>query len=280
MGRDQHLALARVTPLLFEASTEFGLAPVPTLGGPSSQQLTSSNPPVKGAWPSADCCVSGPRFKESSFFGDRKDDGTAGLFEDCLASPLHPTQAMYPTPHQPSWQRHKELAGKPAPTRRGRRRKPQREFLWASTRRRRAAHRAWKQHASNSLFWRSWQPEGSVLQGRPEDVDSTPFQHDPAGRALGLHIGGSPRRCAKQPSSRQPSSETQPHGAKSRRTRRARNRSAKQKVPQLDHLAELLRDRPADDPQLHTAALAFAEWVEQGQLPEQSLESQLAWQVL
>ena len=51
-------------------------------------------------------------------------------------------------------------------------------------------------------------------------------------------------------------------------------------VAQLEHLALQLRSKSADDPQLHAAALDYAEWVEKGQMPEESLESQLAWQVL
>ena len=51
-------------------------------------------------------------------------------------------------------------------------------------------------------------------------------------------------------------------------------------MPQLEHLALQLRSKSADDPQLQAAALDYAEWVEKGQMPEESLESQLAWQVL
>ena len=70
------------------------------------------------------------------------------------------------------------------------------------------------------------------------------------------------------------------HGIACRRGRKVRCRAAKRRVPQLEHLALQLRSKTADDPQLQAAALDYAEWVEKGQMPEESLESQLAWQVL
>ena len=48
----------------------------------------------------------------------------------------------------------------------------------------------------------------------------------------------------------------------------------------LRDLASLLRCKPADDPNLHSAAIACADWVENQGLPEEALESQLVWQVL
>ena len=88
-----------------------------------------------------------------------------------------------------------------------------------------------------------------------------------------------PRACAAKPSPCK-STEAPPRGVASRRGRRVRGRAAKHGVPQLEHLALQLRSKSADDPQLHAAALDYAEWVEKGQMPEESLESQLAWQVL
>ena len=156
-------------------------------------------------------------------------------------------------------------------------------LLWASTRRRRAAHRDRQLQLSNSLFWRSWQPPWSVPLGYQEDVVSTPPSLLLAPEAQGLQDACSPpprpRSCAGKPSPRK-STETPPRGVASRRGRRVRGRAAKHGVPQLGHLAQQLRSKPAGDPQLHAAALDYAEWVEKGQIPEESLESQLAWQVL
>ena len=146
---------------------------------------------------------------------------------------------------------------------RARLRKASKGLLWASTRRRRAAHRDRQLHLSNSLFWRSWQPPWSVPLGLQDACSSPPR----------------PLSCAGKPSPRK-STETPPRGVASRRERRVRGRAAKHGVPQLGHLAQQLRSKPADDPQLHAAALDYAEWVEKGQIPEESLESQLAWQVL
>ena len=71
------------------------------------------------------------------------------------------------------------------------------------------------------------------------------------------------------------------HNPKSRRTRRRLRRKAREHdAHQLLTLAALLRTSPADDPQVHAAAIDLADWVESEQLPEESLESQVAWCVL
>ena len=88
-----------------------------------------------------------------------------------------------------------------------------------------------------------------------------------------------PSACAAKPSPYK-SAAAPSLGVASRRGRKVRGRAAKHRVPQLEHLALQLRSKTADDPQLHAAALDYAEWVEKGQMPEESLESQLAWQVL
>ena len=162
-------------------------------------------------------------------------------------------------------------------TPRARMRKAPKGHLWASTRRRRAAHRDRQLQLSNSLFWRSWQPPRSVPLENQEDVVSTPpsLLHAPEAQGLQDACSSPPRplSSAGRPSPRK-STEAPPRGVASRRGRRVRGRAAKHGVPQLGHLAQQLRSKPADDPQLHAAAL------EKGQMPEESLESQLAWQVL
>ena len=166
---------------------------------------------------------------------------------------------------------------------RGRKRKAPKGLLWASTRRRRAAHRERQLQLSNSLFWLSWQPLRSDPLGYQEDVVPTPPSLLNAPEAQVSRGACSspprPRACATKPSPRK-STEAPPHGVASRRGRRVRGRAAKHGVPQLEHLALQLRSKSADDPQLHAAALDYAEWVEKEQMPEESLESQLAWQVL
>ena len=104
------------------------------------------------------------------------------------------------------------------------------------------------------------EPEGPS-QPRPETGHSKPASPVPDGTP--------PIHC---------NVATQP-GVRGHR-RQSRLRPAPVPVPQLHDLASLLRCKVADDPCLHSAAIACADWVEMQGLPEEALESQLVWQVL
>ena len=56
----------------------------------------------------------------------------------------------------------------------GQPRGPTRAGLWASTRRQRTANKEWSTRRSNSLFWRSWQPETCSPTKRQKVVAPTP----------------------------------------------------------------------------------------------------------
>ena len=62
--------------------------------------------------------------------------------------------------------------------------------------------------------------------------------------------------------------------------RRRRTRASRAPIPQLTHVATVLHQASADEPRLQEAAVELAEWVDSSELPEESLEHQLAWQIL
>ena len=62
--------------------------------------------------------------------------------------------------------------------------------------------------------------------------------------------------------------------------RRHRTQASRAPIPQLTHVATVLRQASADEPRLQEAAVELAEWVDSSELPEESLEHQLAWQIL
>eukprot|EP00439_Symbiodinium_sp_Y106_P087206 s720_g42.t1 len=62
--------------------------------------------------------------------------------------------------------------------------------------------------------------------------------------------------------------------------RRHRTKASRSSIPQLTHAATVLRQAGADEPRLQEAAVELAEWVESSELPEETLEHQLAWQIL
>ena len=161
----------------------------------------------------------------------------------------------------------------------GQPRGPTRAGLWASTRRQRTANKEWSTRRSNSLFWRFWQPETCSPTKRQEVVAPTP-------RVKTVHP--EPVCAGDGPDTAPPSSAhtpPQPNGAAKSLAKRGSWRKRRQRpgatvVKQLCDLAPLLSSKPPDDPQLHHAAIALADWVEEQRLPEEALESQLAWQVL
>ena len=161
----------------------------------------------------------------------------------------------------------------------GQPRGPTRAGLWASTCRQRTANKEWSTRRSNSLFWRFWRPETCSPTKRLEVVAPTP---------RGKIVQPEPVRAWECPDTAPPSSAhtpPQPKGAakrpaKSGSWRKRRQRPGATAVKQLCDLASLLSSKSPDDPQLHHAAIALADWVEEQSLPEEALESQLAWQVL
>ena len=99
---------------LFSASSVPALSP---LWGRVAPSLSSGPPPlfnVKGSWPAADCCVSGPRFFDHTFLCDSDDEELAGIVELCHSPP--------PCSRAP--RRHRtpllSFVGKTAPTRKAR----------------------------------------------------------------------------------------------------------------------------------------------------------------
>ena len=202
--------------------------------------------------------------------------------------PQGPNQGVAPTPARASTSPRQGLLERLPEQQKGRalrrnKRKAPKGLLWASTRRRRAAHRDRQLQLSNSLFWLSWQPLRSAPLGCQEEVVPTPPSPltAPEAKASQGACSTAPRPSASAAKLSPYKSAAAPSlGMACRRGRKVRCRAAKHRVPQLEHLALQLRSKTADDPQLQAAALDYAEWVEKGQMPEESLESQLAWQVL
>ena len=137
-------------------------------------------------WPS------GPKFfppgwdpEHSHRAGDQRDTlevlpaGVLATIGQGLSPPPEPNQGVVPTParapispcHWPLETLPEQQKGRAL---RGRKRKAPKGLLWASTRRRRAAHRERQLQLSNSLFWLSWQPLRSDPLGYQEAVVPTP----------------------------------------------------------------------------------------------------------
>ena len=85
--------------------------------GPGSTVSKQRSPPlfkVKGSWPAADCCVSGPLFFDYSFLCDSDDEELAGIVELCHSPPpCSRTPRRHRTPLL-------SFVGKTAPTRKAR----------------------------------------------------------------------------------------------------------------------------------------------------------------
>ena len=137
-------------------------------------------------WPS------GPKFFPQGWDSEhshraRDPRGTLEVLPACVPAaggqgrspPPEPNQGVAPTPARASTspcQRVLEKLTEQQKGRalRGRKRKAPKGLLWASTRRRRAAHRERQLQLSNSLFWLSWQPLRSEPLGHQEEVVPTP----------------------------------------------------------------------------------------------------------
>ena len=151
--------------------------------------------------------------------------------------------------------------------------------LWASTRKQRMDAKERRTRRSNASFWRWWSPVVSHNSMCQEVVDSTPQEPavppkpSPGSKSgetaspAGVRTPQVQHRAARRPRARG-------HG------RQRRHRPAAEPVTQLRDLASLLRCKEANDPKLHSTAIACADWVENQGLPEEALESQLVWQVL
>ena len=144
----------------------------------------------------------------------------------------------------------------------GQPRGPTRAGLWASTRRQRTANKEWSTRRSNSRFWRSWQPETCSPTKRQEVVAPTPRDKSvhPEPVCAGDGLDTAPTSSAHTP--------PQPNGAEKSPAKRGSWRKRRQRpgataVQQLRDLAPLLSSKPPDDPQLHHAAIALADWVEE-----------------
>ena len=151
--------------------------------------------------------------------------------------------------------------------------------LWASTRRQCTAAKACRTRRSNAWFWKQRSAAGGDSTVHQEVVVSTP--PEPEGPSQPRPETGHSKPASPVPDGTPPihcNVATQP-GVRGHR-RQSRPRPAPVPVPQLHDLASLLRCKVADDPCLHSAAIACADWVEMQGLPEEALESQLVWQVL
>ncbi|CAE7793343.1 unnamed protein product, partial [Symbiodinium necroappetens] len=82
---------------------------------------------------------------------------------------------------------------------------------------------------------------------------------------------GPPGQCG-------PTTRSKPKSLKTKRRRRRQERE--HSIPQIHDLAALLRSHSVERPAVHQAAIDLAEWVESERMPEESLESQVAWCVL
>ena len=137
-------------------------------------------------WPS------GPKFFPQGWDSEhshraRDPRGTLEVLPACVPAaggqgrspPPEPNQGVAPTPARASTSPCQRLLEKLTEQQkgralRGRKRKAPKGLLWASTRRRRAAHRERQLQLSNSLFWLSWQPLRSEPLGHQEEVVPTP----------------------------------------------------------------------------------------------------------
>ena len=144
---------------------------------------------------------------------------------------------------------------------------------------------------STSPAWKEDASFGAKVSGGPSSQSDRPTQHPcPPPRCTGL-----PSNCEVQENhimhdqvtdetSLEAAQAAQASGTKTLPSnypaRRRRTRASRAPIPQLTHVATVLRQASADEPRLQEAAVELAEWVDSSELPEESLEHQLAWQIL
>ena len=144
---------------------------------------------------------------------------------------------------------------------------------------------------STSPDWKEDASFGTKVSGGPSSHSDRPTQHPcPSPRCTGL-----PSNCEVQENHimhDQVTDETSPEAAQAAQAsgtktlpsncpaRQRRTRASRAPIPQLTHVATVLRQASADEPRLQEAAVELAEWVDSSELPEESLEHQLAWQIL
>ena len=165
-----------------------------------------------------------------------------------------------------------------AATRRGvgRNRSAARASLWAATRKQRTEVKERRTRRSNASFWKRWSPEAWDSPSGWEVVDPTP--HAPAVPARSGDCKSSEPYSPADGRAYPVQAVRRPRAKGYRRQRRPSPKDAT--AAQLHDLATLLKSKVANDPELHSAAIACADWVESQGLPEEALESQLVWQVL
>ena len=144
---------------------------------------------------------------------------------------------------------------------------------------------------STSSAWKEDASFGAKVSGGPSSQSDRPTQHPcPSPRCAGL-----PSNCEVQENHilcDQEANESSPEAAQAAQdsgtkthpsnypARRHRTQASRAPIPQLTHVAAVLRQASADEPRLQEAAVELAEWVDSSELPEESLEHQLAWQIL
>ena len=144
---------------------------------------------------------------------------------------------------------------------------------------------------STSPAWKEDASFGAKVSGGPSSPSDRPTQHPcPSPRCTGL-----PSNYEVQENHTmhdQVADDTSPEAAQAAQAsgtktlpsnypaRRHRTQASRAPIPQLTHVATVLRQASADEPRLQEAAVELAEWVDSSELPEESLEHQLAWQIL
>ena len=175
------------------------------------------------------------------------------------------------------------LAGEQSPqlaNRRGGRtkRNTARAMLWAATRRQRTAAKERRTRRSNASFWQKWSSEACSSPTGREVVVSTPHPAvDP--------ITPGPDCTTSKPDLAEPDRAHLVQNRADGRPKTKKHRHKSRPGPKdagspLRDLASLLKCKTATDPELHSTAIACADWTESQGLPEEALESQLVWQVL
>ena len=133
--------------------------------------------------------------------------------------------------------------------------------LWAATRKQHTDANEWRTRSCNASFWKRWSPGACHSPIDREVVDSTP--HEPAEPPK----PGPGSKNGKP----YPSDGAWAHQAQNQATRRPSTRGHRRQrrpgpdadtVAQLHGLASLLKCKTANDPDLHSAAIACADWVE------------------
>ena len=144
---------------------------------------------------------------------------------------------------------------------------------------------------SASPTWKEDDPLRVEVRGGPDSQGDGPTQHpSPSLRCTGLSsirkVQGTHTMHDQVPDETGPETAqvVQASGTKvlpaNYPARRHRTKASRSSIPQLTHAATVLRHAGADEPRLQEAAVELAEWVESSELPEESLEHQLAWQIL